>query len=78
MLGGGPASQHPRSRSQQIRGALPRVVTTLSLRYPQLLRLLMRFFTETLLVRAIGFARVAPDAVQAASTLLSHMPEVTP
>jgi hypothetical protein len=78
MLGGGPASQHPRSRSQQIRGALPRVVTALSSRYPQLLRLLMRFFTETRLVRAVGFARAVLDAVQAASTPLSHTPEVTP
>ncbi len=37
MLGGGPASQHPRMQSQQIRGALPRTVTALSSRYPQLL-----------------------------------------
>jgi hypothetical protein len=37
MLGGGPASQHPQMQSQQIRGALPRTVTLLLLRYPQLL-----------------------------------------
>src|SRR5882757_3040058 len=37
MLGGGPASQHPRLQSQQIRRPLPRAVTPLSLRYPQLL-----------------------------------------
>jgi hypothetical protein len=37
MLGGGPASQHPRNVIQQIREALPRAVTALSLRYPQLL-----------------------------------------
>ena len=37
MLGGGPASQHPRMQSQQIRRPLPRTVTPLSLRYPQLL-----------------------------------------
>jgi hypothetical protein len=43
MLGGGPASQHPRMRSQQIRGALPRTVTALSLRYPQLMCVFGRF-----------------------------------
>jgi hypothetical protein len=43
MLGGGPASQHPRMQSQQIRGALPRTVTALSLRYPQLICVLARF-----------------------------------
>ena len=37
MLGGGPASQHPRNQSQQIRRPLPHTVTSLSLRYPQLL-----------------------------------------
>jgi hypothetical protein len=37
MLGGGPTSQYPRLQSQQIRGTLPRTVTRLSLRYPQLL-----------------------------------------
>jgi hypothetical protein len=37
MLGGGPASQHPRMQSQQIRGALPRTVMPVSSRYPQLL-----------------------------------------
>ncbi|WP_291856700.1 hypothetical protein [Bradyrhizobium sp.] len=57
---------------------MPRVATALSSRYPQLLRSLMRFFTETLLVRAIRFARVVLDAVQAASTPLSHMPDATP
>src|ERR1700687_1231775 len=43
MLGGGPASQHPRMQSQQIRGALPRTVTPVSSRYPQLLCVLMHF-----------------------------------
>jgi hypothetical protein len=43
MLGGGPASQHPRMRSQQIRGALPRTVTALSARYPQLICVFARF-----------------------------------
>src|ERR1700732_1453799 len=43
MLGGGPASQHPRMQSQQIRGALPRTVTPVSLRYPQMLCILARF-----------------------------------
>jgi len=43
MLGGGPASQHPRIRSQQIRGALPRTVTPVSSRYPQLLCVLTPF-----------------------------------
>ena len=37
MLGGGPPSQHPQQRSEQIRRLLPRVVTTLPQRYPQLL-----------------------------------------
>src|SRR5258708_5706720 len=37
MLGGGPASQHPQIQSQQIRSPLPHTVTSLSLRYPQLL-----------------------------------------
>jgi len=36
MLGGGPASQHPRRRTQQIRALLPRAVTSVSSRYPQL------------------------------------------
>jgi|GEM_PF-2927054 hypothetical protein len=36
MLGGGPASQHPRMLIQQIRGPLPRAVTPPSSRYPQL------------------------------------------
>jgi hypothetical protein len=44
MLGGGPASQHPRIRSQQIRGALPRTVTPVSSRYPQLLCVLTPFY----------------------------------
>jgi hypothetical protein len=38
VLGGGPASQHPRRQTQQIRGHLPRAVTPLSSRYPQLKR----------------------------------------
>src|ERR1700733_4652945 len=42
MLGGGPTSQHPRMQSQQIRRLLPRTVTPVSLRYPQLLWVLMR------------------------------------
>jgi hypothetical protein len=46
MLGGGPASQHPQLQSQQIRGAMPRAVTPLSSRYPQLLCVLMRFFAK--------------------------------
>src|SRR5450631_1372290 len=46
MLGGGPASQHPQLQSQQIRGAMPRAVTSLSSRYPQLLCILMRFFAK--------------------------------
>ena len=37
MLGGGPASQYPRTQSQQIRGALPPTVTPVSSAYPQLL-----------------------------------------
>ena len=43
MLGGGPTSQHPRMQSQQIRGVLPRTVTSVSARYPQLLCVLARF-----------------------------------
>src|SRR5258708_34789938 len=46
MLGGGPASQHPQLQSQQIRGVLPRAVTSPSSRYPQLICVLMRFFTK--------------------------------
>jgi hypothetical protein len=46
MLGGGPTSQHPRNQSQQIRRPLPRAVTSLSLRYPQLLCVLVRFRTK--------------------------------
>ena len=42
MLGGGPTSQYPRIRSQQIRGVLPRAVTLMSSRYPQLLCVLAR------------------------------------
>jgi hypothetical protein len=37
MLGGGPTSQHPQWQLQQIRGVLPRAVTSPSSRYPQLL-----------------------------------------
>jgi hypothetical protein len=47
MLGGGPASQHPQLQLQQIRGVLPRAVTSPSSRYPQLLCVLMFFFAET-------------------------------
>src|SRR3984893_14983676 len=36
-LGGGPASQQPQNQSQQIRRPVPPTVTSLSLRYPQLL-----------------------------------------
>ncbi|HWX07997.1 MAG TPA: hypothetical protein VN065_19375, partial [Bradyrhizobium sp.] len=36
MLGGGPASQHPRMLIQQIRRPLPRAVTPPSSRYPQM------------------------------------------
>ena len=43
MLGGGPTSQHPQLRSQQIRRPLPRTVTQASSRYPQLLCVLTRF-----------------------------------
>jgi len=52
MLGGGPASQHPRSQSHQIRRPVPRAVMALSSRYPQLLCILMWFFAETPLIRA--------------------------
>jgi hypothetical protein len=43
MHGGGPPSQHPRIRSQQIRRPLPRTVTPVSSRYPQLLCIFWRF-----------------------------------
>src|ERR1700737_1736941 len=43
MLGGGPASQHPRRSSQKIRGAPPRALTPVSSPYPQLLCVLMQF-----------------------------------
>src|ERR1700733_6668249 len=46
MLGGGPASQYPRSVIEQIRERLPRVVSRVSLRYPQKLRLLACFWRE--------------------------------
>jgi hypothetical protein len=45
MLGGGPTSATSSQLSEQIRGALPRAVTALSRRYPQLLRVLVRFRT---------------------------------
>src|ERR1700749_2305502 len=46
MLGGGPASQYPRSVIEQIRERLPRVGTLVSSRYPQKLRLLACFRRE--------------------------------
>jgi hypothetical protein len=52
MLGGGPASQHPQSQSQQIRGLLPRVVTPVSLRYPQMLWFSGGFFAGAMRFRA--------------------------
>ena len=51
MLGGGPASQYPRSVIEQIRERLPRVVTRVSLRYPQKLRLLACFWREVFALR---------------------------
>src|SRR5580692_7254010 len=51
MLGGGPASQYPRSIIEQIRERLPRVVTLVSLRYPQKLRLLACFWREAFALR---------------------------
>jgi hypothetical protein len=59
MLGGGPASQHPRMQSQQIRGVLPRTVTPVSLRYPQLLCVLARFLES--------FRSSRPDLTRASS-----------
>ena len=71
MLGGGPASQHPQMQSQQIRGALPRAVTSVSLRYPQLLCVLTRFL-ERFHVSCPGKGRQAPSSrVNAASSELT-------
>jgi hypothetical protein len=57
MLGGGPASQHPRRQSQQIRRLLPRAVTRVSSRYPQLLWVLRLFWRCDQLAQAIFCAR---------------------
>jgi hypothetical protein len=57
MLGGGPASQHPRSQSHQIRLPMPRLVMALSSRYPQLLCILTGLFTETPLIRIVNLAQ---------------------
>jgi hypothetical protein len=58
MLGGGPASQHPRNQSQQIRSLLPHTVTSPSLRYPQLLCIFGVFYPF--------------DALRAAKNRASH------
>src|SRR6478609_3470298 len=79
MLGGVPTSTSSQP-SEQIRGALPRAVTSLSRRYPQLLRVLARFRTElaepvhramTLRVRAMRSAR--RDRVNEAPMRAAHL-----
>jgi hypothetical protein len=70
MLGGGPASQHPRIRSQQIRGALPRTVTPVSSRYPQLLCVLTRFLPREPL-RAANSSHATSD-LAASAGLTTH------
>jgi hypothetical protein len=65
MLGGGPASQHPRIQSQQIRGALPRTVMSVSSRYPQLLCVLTRFLPRNRL-RAANSSHAASDRAASA------------
>jgi hypothetical protein len=77
MLGGGPTSQHPQARSQQIRGALPRTVTSLSLRYPQLLWVLVRFCQGKPVRAALREPQRLPDeavTVNAPPTHLAHLP----
>jgi hypothetical protein len=56
MLGGGPASQHPQLQSQQIRGAMPRAVTLLSSRYPQLLWVFDPIFRQNAVRHAVDAA----------------------
>src|SRR6185437_9841162 len=46
MLGGGPASQYPQQSTQQIRAALPRAVTPVTLRYPQSCAFCRAFFPK--------------------------------
>jgi hypothetical protein len=72
MLGGGPASQHPRLQSQQIRGTLPRTVTLASLRYPQLLWILPWFCRHD--AAGVGEKFTPPRDRAAASglTMLQH------
>jgi hypothetical protein len=58
MLGGGPASQHPQYQLQQIRGALPRAVTSPSSRYPQVKCIFDRFFLQIANRPAVRTSRV--------------------
>src|SRR5215469_911084 len=74
MLGGGPASQKPRNVIEQIRGALPRTVTPLSPRYPQLLCVL-RHVWRNFSSRSHG-VRLWPDEVhlfRSVKQLLTHL-----
>jgi len=74
MLGGGPASQHPRWQSHQIRRPLPRAVMALSSRYPQLLCILMWFFAETRLVAAVRIARIMLNDVLTSTIFINSKP----
>src|SRR6185503_12839130 len=75
MLGGGPASQHPRSQSHQIRRPMPRPVMALSSRYPQLLCILTEFSAETAFIRAIAHrARVILNVARMCALFINLKP----
>jgi hypothetical protein len=77
MLGGGPASQKPRNVIEQIRRLLPRTVTPVSLRYPQLLcvlRPVWRNFPSAL--RAVPFCRTKQTFSDSVKQLLTHLTEM--
>src|SRR5712691_12000501 len=74
MLGGGPASQHPRTQSQQIRGAMPRAVMSMSSRYPQLLCILTLFFAKMPLVTAVHITRVMLNDARTSALFINLKP----
>src|SRR3981081_187035 len=74
MLGGGPASQHPQLRSQQIRGAMPRAVTLRSSCYPQLLCILARFFAKMPFIAPFGLAASRLTRPQRVSLFINLKP----
>src|SRR5947209_3968827 len=73
MLGGGPTSQYPRMQSQQIRGALPRAVTPVSSRYPQLLCVLAHFRRRDAL-RTAKISRATNDPMGAPPVRVNDAP----